>query len=121
MKRFFLERGLKPYGLYQSHGFYSPCFAAKTGVTEADLALFWEALSKMWDMDRSASRGMMAPRGLYIFSHESKLGNAPAHKLFERIQVKLEKEGTVPRQFGDYQVIANEADLPTGVHLTQLI
>lgn len=110
-----------PYGLYQGHGFYSPYLAAQTGVTQEDLELFWQALEKMWDMDRSASRGMMALRGLYIFSHESKLGNAPAHKLFERIQVQLEKEGTVPRQFSDYQVTVNEADLPAGVHLTKLI
>lgn len=64
---------------------------------------------------------MMAPRGLYIFTHESKLGNAPAHKLFEIIEVKLEQANTVPRQFSDYQVTANEADLPAGVHLTKLI
>ncbi len=110
-----------PYGLYQGHGFYSPCLAAKTGITQEDLSLFWEALIKMWDFDRSASRGMMAPRGLYIFSHESKLGNAPAHKLFERIQVQLKKEVTLPRQFGDYEAIVNEEDLPPGVHLTKLI
>jgi CRISPR-associated protein Csd2 len=120
------RKTLIPYGLYQSHGFYSPCFAAKTGVTEADLALFWESLSKMWDFDRSASRGMMAPRGLYVFSHESKLGNAPAHKLFERVEVKLKKENTVPRKFSDYQITPNEEDLPlkdlpAGVHLTKLI
>jgi CRISPR-associated protein Csd2 len=110
-----------PYGLYQGQGFYSPYLAAQTGVTQEDLSLFWQALIKMWDFDRSASRGMMAPRGLYVFSHESKLGNAPAHKLFERIQVQLEKEGTIPRQFSDYEVIVNEADMPAGVNLTKLI
>lgn len=110
-----------PYGLYQGYGFYSPHLAAQTGVTQEDLSLFWEALLKMWDMDRSASRGMMAPRGLYVFSHESKLGNAPAHKLFERVQVQLKEEISVPRQFNDYQVTVDEIDLPTGVHLTKLI
>ena len=110
-----------PYGLYKTQGFYSPYLAAQTSVNQRDLELFWEALIKMWDFDRSASRGMMAPRGLYIFSHESKLGNAPAHKLFERVQVQLEKQGKVPRQFGDYEVIVNEADLLPGVHLTKLI
>lgn len=110
-----------PYGLYQGHGFYSPHLAAKTGVTQRDLELFWDALVKMWEFDRSASRGMMAPRGLYVFSHESKMGNAPAHKLFERVQVNLREEGMIPRQFSDYEVTINESELPIGVHLTRLI
>jgi CRISPR-associated protein Csd2 len=76
----------------------------------------------MWDCDRSASRGMMAPRGLYVFSHESKLGNAPAHKLFERIQIpSLSGQGIIPRQFADYQVSIDESELPSGVTLTRLI
>jgi CRISPR-associated protein Csd2 len=110
-----------PYGLYKGHGFFSPHLAQQTGVTQADLELFWEALVKMWEVDRSASRGMMAPRGLYIFSHESKLGNAPAHKLFERLTVSLKPEVAVPRQFADYAVAINDADLPAGVHLTRLV
>jgi CRISPR-associated protein Csd2 len=109
-----------PYGLYMTRGFYSPALAQQTGVTQFDLELFWQALIKMWDCDRSASRGMMAPRGLYVFSHESKLGNAPAHKLFERIQVRLKEQGSVPRQFRDYEVAINEVDLPPGVSLTRL-
>ena len=115
------RKTLIPYGLYKSHGFYSPAFAAKTGVTEADLELFWQALIQMWDLDRSASRGMMSPQGLYVFSHESKLGNAPAHKLFERIQVKLKPEVSTPRKFSDYQVTVDEENLPEKVHLTKLI
>ena len=75
----------------------------------------------MWELDRSASRGMMSPQGLYVFSHESKLGNAPAHKLFERIQVKLKPEVVTPRKFNDYQVTVNEENLPDKVHLTKLI
>jgi CRISPR-associated protein Csd2 len=66
-------------------------------VSSKDLEIFWESLIKMWDCDRSASCGMMAPRGLYVFSHESKLGNAPAHKLFERIQVERKDSVEVPR------------------------
>ena len=115
------RKTLIPYGLYLTHGFYSPCLAAQTGVTRTDLELFWQALVKMWDFDRSASRGMMAPRGLYVFSHESKLGNAPAHKLFERIQVKLKDEDCVPRQFSDYEVAVQDNDLPANVHLTRLV
>ena len=115
------RKTLIPYGLYQSHGFYSPAFATKTGVTEADLELFWQALIQMWDLDRSASRGMMSPQGLYVFSHESKLGNAPAHKLFERVRVELKPDVTTPRKFSDYQVVVNEDNLPDKVHLTKLI
>jgi CRISPR-associated protein Csd2 len=75
----------------------------------------------MWDCDRSASCGLMAPRGLYIFSHESKPGNAPAHKLFERIHAELKDPGMPPRQFGDYNVTIHDADLPQGIILTRLI
>lgn len=114
------RKTLVPYGLYMTRGFYSPSLAAQTGVTGHDLELLWESLVKMWDFDRSASRGLMAPRGLYVFSHESKLGNAPAHKLFERITAKLNKPGEPPRKFGDYAVSIDEVDLPQGVTLTRL-
>lgn len=110
-----------PYGLYVAHGFYSPYLAEQTSVDQFDLELFWEALVKMWDMDRSASRGMIAPRGLYVFTHDKKLGDAPAHKLFERIQPKLKEKDTIPRQFSDYEVLVNDVDLPTGITLTPLI
>jgi CRISPR-associated protein Csd2 len=114
------RKTLIPYGLYMARGFYSPSLAAQTGVTGQDLELLWESLVKMWDFDRSASRGLMAPRGLYVFSHESKLGNAPAHKLFERITAKLNKPSEPPRKFGDYTVSIEEVDLPQGVTLTRL-
>lgn len=116
------RKAIVPYALYVGYGFYSPHLAAQTGITQKDLELFWEALVKMWEFDRSASRGMMAPRGLYVFSHNNKLGNAPAHKLFERIQIPaLQNQGIVPRQFTDYSVQVDEQDLPDGVTLTRLI
>ena len=115
------RKAMIPYGLYRGYGFYSPHLAAKTGVTQSDLELFWESLITMWELDRSASRGMMSPQGLYVFSHESKLGNAPAHKLFERINAKLKEEATVPRKFSDYEVTVDSKELPDKVHLTQLI
>jgi CRISPR-associated protein Csd2 len=114
------RKALIPYGLYRGHGFFSPHLAAQTGVTPKDLELFWDALQKMWDFDRSASRGLMAPRGLYVFSHESKLGNAPAHKLFDRITAKLINPNEPPRKFGDYTVSIDESELPQGVTLTRL-
>lgn len=114
------RKALIPYGLYVAHGFYSAAFAEQTGVKSTDLELFWEALVKMWDFDRSASRGMMAPRGLYVFSHDNKLGCAPAHKLFERLQIKLNDDISTPRKFSDYTVTLNEADLPSGVTPTHL-
>jgi len=110
-----------PYGLYVAHGFYSPYLGTDSGVTEADLELFWNALINMWDLDRSASRGMMAPRGLYVFTHESKLGNAPAHKLFDRIKVQLKSEGSSPRAFTDYEVSVDAEAVPKGVLLHRLI
>ncbi len=115
------RKTLIPYGLFKGYGFYSPHLATQTGVTQHDLELFWEALVKMWDFDRSASRGLMAPRGLYVFSHDNKLGRAPAHQLFERIQVKLKAGVATPRQFSDYQVQVEDQDLPEGVNLTRLV
>lgn len=95
-----------PYGLYRAHGFFNPHFAEQTGVTQEDLDVFWQALLNMWDLDHSASRGMMACRGLYVFSHESRLGNAPAHKLFELITVERNPDVQAPRSVKDYIVDA---------------
>lgn len=114
------RKALVPYGLYRAHGFFNPHFAKQTGVTKEDLALFWQALGQMWDHDRSASRGMMACRGLYIFTHESGLGNAPAHKLFDRVSVSLNEGVAAPRSFGDYGVVVDDAGMPESVRLTRL-
>jgi CRISPR-associated protein Csd2 len=108
------------YGLYVGHGFFSPHLASDTNVTEEDLATFWQALINMWSFDRSASRGMMAPRGLYIWSHENKLGNAPAHKLFESVQITRINEDLPPRSFKDYSISVEETS-PDGVTLKKLI
>lgn len=109
-----------PYGLYRAHGFFTPQRAVQTGVTAADLALFWQALTQLWELDRSAARGLMSCRGVYIFTHEHRLGNAPAHRLFERIQVRRREDRAVARQFADYKIDVQQADLPTGVVLTTL-
>lgn len=106
-----------PYGLYMAHGFVSSFLARQTGFGEDDLELLWQALAQMFEHDRSAARGEMATRGLYVFRHDSELGNAPAYSLFERIRPEL-KEGVVaPRSFDDYQIRIDETDLPSGVTL----
>lgn len=114
------RKALVPYGLYRAHGFFNPHFAQQTGVTAEDLALFWQALQQMWDLDRSAARGLMACRGLYVFTHESNLGNAPAHRLFERVRVARRPDVATPRSFDAYDVEVNQADWPDRVVLTRL-
>ena len=96
-----------PYGLYMAHGFVSSFLARQTGFSDDDLAILWEALSTMFEHDRSAARSEMATRGLYVFKHDSELGNAPAHKLFDLIQVKRSNGSDgPPRSFSDYSVIS---------------
>jgi CRISPR-associated protein Csd2 len=115
------RKAIVPYGLYRAHGFYNPHFAEQTDFSPEDLDLFWKALQHMWDFDRSSARGMMACRGLYIFSHASKLGEAPAHQLFGRITAGLRDGIEVPRSFGDYEVSVDDADLSDGVVLSRLL
>ncbi len=110
-----------PYGLYVAHGFVSSHLAAQTGFSDDDLMLLWEALTNMFEHDRSAARGEMATRGLYVFKHDSQLGNAPAHDLFARIQPKLKEGVIVPRDFDDYRVSASKGDFPSGVTLSSLV
>lgn len=109
-----------PYGLYVAYGFYSPNFAKQTGVQERDLEIFWESLMNMWDLDRSASRGRMATRGLYVFKHESMYGNAPSHLLFDKVDINRIENVESPRSIKDYKIEINE-DLPKGVHLYELL
>lgn len=92
-----------PYGLYVCHGFISANLAQQTGFDEDDLQLFWDALAGMFDCDRSAARGMMSPQKLIVFKHDSVLGNAPANKLFDLVEVKKTCDGA-PRSFKDYEV-----------------
>ncbi|MFC1745940.1 type I-C CRISPR-associated protein Cas7/Csd2 [Candidatus Riflebacteria bacterium] len=104
-----------PYGLYRCHGFISAHLAKQTGFNENDLEIFWTSLMYMFDHDRSASRGEMNTRGLYVFRHKSELGNAPAFELFNKI--KVEKNTDSPtRKFADYNVHIAE-DMPDGVEL----
>ncbi|MEN1680223.1 MAG: type I-C CRISPR-associated protein Cas7/Csd2 [Planctomycetota bacterium] len=105
-----------PYGLYRGHGFVNPHLAAKTGFGEADLELFWKALAQMFEADRSAARGEMAPQALICFEHADALGNAPASKLFDRVTVSKKggEDSPPPRSFTDYDVFADGKPIPVG-------
>lgn len=110
-----------PYGLYRAEGFISAALAEKTGFSQDDLDLFFEALMNMFENDRSAARGLMASRKLFAFKHESKLGNAPAHKLFDAVSVKrLIEDGAEARAFSDYEIVFDRAAIPEGVELLEL-
>ncbi|HPQ94900.1 MAG: type I-C CRISPR-associated protein Cas7/Csd2 [Thiothrix sp.] len=110
-----------PYGLYVAHGFISAHLADQTGFSDEDLELLWQALGNMFEHDRSAARGEMATRGLYVFKHDSKLGNAPAYSLFERVKAELEDKDTVPRSFSDYTVTVDADQMPGGVELLTVV
>lgn len=110
-----------PYGLYRAHGFVSAFIAKQTGFSEEDLELLWYALENMFEHDRSAAHGEMTTRGLYLFEHDSELGNAHAHSLFDRIVLKLKEGVVVPRGFSDYDVQINCSELPLGVRLIRRV
>ncbi|MDQ7048735.1 MAG: type I-C CRISPR-associated protein Cas7/Csd2 [Enterobacterales bacterium] len=110
-----------PYGLYRCHGFISAHLAKQTGFNEDDLELFWQSLEQMFDHDRSASRGEMSARGLYVFKHSNKLGNAPATTLLDRVHAERKNEVDVARNFNDYQVDIDESNWPDGVELIKML
>lgn len=108
-----------PYGLYRVEGFVSASLAEKTGFSQEDLDLFFSALTNMFENDRSAARGLMSSRKLFVFKHESKLGNAPAHRLFEAVKVnRLIPDAQEARSFSDYTI--EVGDIPEGVELIEL-
>lgn len=116
-----------PYGLYRAHGFISARLANHpskgTGFSEDDLAVFWEALRAMFEHDRAAARGQMATRAIIAFRHDSDLGNAPAHALFDRVEVTRKSGlGDGPtRRFDDYSVAIDETALPPGVAMMRIL
>ncbi len=110
-----------PYGLYRAHGFVSAHLANQTGFTEDDLNLLWESITNMFEHDHSAARGLMATRGLYVFKHNNKLGNAPAHAMFDRIEVQAKDASLPARDFKDYAVTLDESNWPVGVELQRLV
>lgn len=109
-----------PYGLYVCHGFVSASLARQTGFSQEDLDLFFDALKNMFDIDRSAARGLMSAQKLIVFRHSSVLGNAPANKLFDLVKVTKATDA-VARSFGDYTVTIARDQLPAGVTVEELI
>ena len=103
-----------PYGLYRSHGFVSSFLAKQTGFSADDLALFYQALESMFEHDRSAARGQMATRGLYVFTHTSDLGNAHAHTLFDKLTVQNRAPDAPARDFSAYEVLFDGAAMEVG-------
>ena len=112
------RKHIVPYGLYVAHGFISAALAEKTGFDEGDLEMLWDALINMFEHDRSAARGMMSSQKLIVFKHRDRLGNAPAHKLFDLVSVERKKDAEGPaRSFKDYVVTVGEA--PSGVEIIE--
>ncbi len=106
------------YGLYRTHGFVNAAFAKQSGFSDEDLQLLWKALENMFSIDQSAARGFMSPRALFVFQHDSALGEAPAHRLFDLVSTKLKDDVVSPRKFADYEpIVVDEAKIPAGVKL----
>ena len=113
------RKHIVPYALYRCEGYVSANLARKTtGFSEDDLALLWQAILNMFEHDHSAARGKMAVRELIVFKHDSELGNAPAYKLFELVDVKRREGVDTPRAYADYAVSVDESRLPEGVTCT---
>lgn len=108
-----------PYGLYRAHGYVSAHLAGQTGFGDEDLELLWKALMQMFDHDHSAARGEMNMRKLIVFKHESALGNAPAHTLFDLVEVTQKNPETPAREFGDFTISINRDAVPTNIEMIE--
>lgn len=118
------RKHIVPYALYRTEGYVSAKLAEKTFFTEEDLKLLWDALTNMFDHDHSAARGKMNSRGLFVFKHNSALGNAPAHKLFDLVKVDRRETGNgsgPARSFADYDVRVDRESVPEGVTLNEVL
>lgn len=113
------RKHIVPYALYRAEGYVSAPLAKRTGFSETDLELFWEALLNMFEHDRSAARGKMASRKVVLFKHDTPLGNAPAYKLFELVKAVRKDAQTPPRAFNDYQITVDYEAKPDGVTIME--
>lgn len=112
-----------PYALYRAQGFINPFLAAQTGFSADDLDVLWASLKHAFQFDQSAARpaGSMATRGLIVFKHDSELGRAPSHQLFERVTITRKNPEAPARQFSDYEVSVDASDLPAGVTIERMV
>ncbi|HHW00792.1 MAG TPA: type I-C CRISPR-associated protein Cas7/Csd2 [Clostridiaceae bacterium] len=115
------RKSFVPYGLYRMEGYISAHLAQKTGFNTDDLELLWNALINLFEHDRSASHGKMSARKLIVFEHKFALGNAPAQKLFDLIEVKRKDMEKSPRAFNDYEIIIDRENVPEGITLLELL
>lgn len=116
------RKSIVPYGLYRVEGYISANLARKTtGFSEEDLELLWEAIANMFEHDRSAARGKMAVRELIVFKHSKELGDCPAHRLFDAVEVKKKDGVEYPRQYGDYEVTIHRENIPDTVEVSRKI
>lgn len=109
------RKSIIPYGLYRAEGYVSAALANKTGLSEEDLALLWQAIFNMFENDHSAARGKMCMRQIYIFKHDNVLGSCHSNVLFDKIKVRLKDDVETPRAFSDYEITFDEAELPKEV------
>jgi len=109
----FGRKSIISYALYRAEGYVSAALAGKTGLSDEDLDLVWEAIVNMFEHDHSAARGKMIVRELIVFKHDTKLGCAPSHILFDKVQVR-ENTDSVPRAYSDY-IVEIDPEMPKGV------
>ena len=116
------RKHIVPYALYRAEGYISAHLAGQTGFSEDDLSLLWNSLINMFDHDHSAARGKMNARNLIVFKHDSKLGNAPSHKLFDLVKVNRNNGNDgPPRSYGDYSIAVDKSGVPQGVVVEEMI
>lgn len=110
-----------PYGLYRAYGFVSASLAEQTGFSQEDLELLWESIANMFEHDRSAARGLMNTRALIIFEHESKMGNAQAQELFDRVVIEKLDKSKPARNFTDYKITVDDTNLPKTIRIIKRV
>ncbi len=112
------RKSVIPYALYKSEGYISAALAEKTGLSDNDIEILWDAIQNMFEHDHSAARGKMCMRKLYIFKHSNILGRCPSHILFDKIKVNLNNENFPPRNFEDYTITVDK-NMPEDIELLE--
>lgn len=116
------RKNIVPYALYRVEGYVSANLARKvTGFSEEDLELLWEAIINMFEHDHSAARGKMAVREVIVFKHSKELGDCPAYKLFDAVEVKRKEDVVYPRKYQDYTVCVHTENIPETISVKRMI